>query len=142
MLSILQPSQSPKAENVRSSNRGASSLSKQKFELHRKLEEEQRLYKERLEAYKALQNKKTLEREPDQVRRGLVFYLYSENKDADLCLCFSTGNIHLSPNAGKLVFRVSHQGDTNWPIVTRKRARSLKSCTEVEEGLYYLCSEK
>ena len=41
--------------------KGESSLTKQKFELHRKLEEEQRLYKQRLEAYKALHAKKAVE---------------------------------------------------------------------------------
>ena len=34
-----------------------------------------------------------------------------------------------------------NRSDTNRPVQSQKQARSLKFCIEVEEGLYYPCSE-
>ena len=48
---------------------------------------------------------------------------------------------YMSQDARKLVLQFSTRSNINWPVLSQKMARSLKFWIQVEEELYYLCSE-
>ena len=51
------------------------------------------------------------------------------------------GGIHLSHAVGKPTMWFPNRSDTNRPVQSQKRARSLKFWSSVEEELYYSSSE-
>ena len=67
--------------------------------------------------------------------------MHMELKLCDICGVLPNVNTCMSRLVGKQTMWFSNRSDTNRPVQAQKQGRSLKFCSQVEEELYYPCSE-